>query len=71
MVAGHAISPVGSVAALVPPGDVHQVENGGQELAVSLHIYGANIAVLGSSIRRRYDLEVRRSAGSSVACVPS
>ncbi len=71
VVAGHAISPVGSVAALVPPGDVHQVENGGQELAVSLHIYGANIAVLGSSIRRRYDLEVRRSAGSSVACVPS
>lgn len=56
---GHAINPAGAVAALVPPGDIHHVENGGAELAVSLHIYGANIAVLGSSIRRRYDLEVR------------
>jgi 3-mercaptopropionate dioxygenase len=26
---------------------------------VSLHIYGADIGVLGSSIRRRYDLPVR------------
>ena len=66
--AGHTISPVGTVAALVPPGDIHHVENGGHELAVSLHIYGANIGVLGSSIRRRYNLEVRRPAGN--ACCP-
>ena len=62
--ARYIVSPVGTVAELVPPGDIHQVANGGEELAVSLHIYGANIAALGSSIRRRYDLEVRRSAGS-------
>ena len=31
-----------------------------RELAVSLHIYGADIGVLGSSIRRRYQLEVRQ-----------
>lgn len=49
----------GSVAALVPPGDIHHVANQGDDLAVSLHVYGADIGVLGSSIRRRYDLEVR------------
>ena len=60
VVTGHAINPVGSVASLIPPGDIHHVENGGNELAVSLHIYGADIRVLGSSIRRRYKLEVRQ-----------
>ena len=59
LVTGHTISPVGSVAALVPPGDIHHVENGGAEVAVSLHIYGADIGKLGSSIRRQYDLRVR------------
>lgn len=49
----------GSVAALSPPGDIHRVENPGPETAVSLHVYGADIGALGSSIRRRYDLEVR------------
>ncbi len=60
VVTGHAINPVGSVASLIPPGDIHHVENGGNQLAVSLHIYGADIRVLGSSIRRRYKLEVRQ-----------
>ncbi len=60
VVTGHAINPIGSVASLIPPGDVHHVENAGQELAVSLHVYGADISVLGSSIRRRYKLEVRQ-----------
>ncbi len=58
-VAGNHVNPAGSVATLVPPGDIHHVANGGDGLAVSLHIYGADIGVLGSSIRRRYDLEVR------------
>lgn len=48
----------GSVAALTPPGDIHQVCNPGPDLAISLHIYGANIARLGSSIRRCYNLPV-------------
>ncbi|MFN2507527.1 MAG: cysteine dioxygenase [Chthoniobacterales bacterium] len=58
-VAGHTINPAGFVAALVPPGDIHHVANHGSGLAVSLHIYGADIRKLGSSIRRRYNLEVR------------
>jgi predicted metal-dependent enzyme (double-stranded beta helix superfamily) len=62
VVTGHATNPVGSVAALVPPGDIHHVQNAGNGLAVSLHIYGADISVLGSSIRRRYNLEVRKPA---------
>lgn len=48
-----------SVATLLPPGDIHRVANGGDDLAVSLHVYGADIGALGSSIRRRYNLEVR------------
>jgi predicted metal-dependent enzyme (double-stranded beta helix superfamily) len=61
-VCGQTVNPAGSVAALVPPGDIHDVANGGDTLAVSLHVYGANIATLGSSIRRRYDLQVRPAA---------
>lgn len=56
---GTAINPIHSVAALTPPGDIHRVANRGPGLAISLHVYGADIGKLGSSIRRRYDLEVR------------
>jgi 3-mercaptopropionate dioxygenase len=49
------VNPTGSVAALTPPGDIHKVANGGDTLAISLHVYGADIRALGSSIRRRYD----------------
>ena len=66
VVTGQTISPVGAVAALVPPGDIHHVANGGDCLAVSLHIYGADIGKLGSSIRRHYDLEVRQQALAAV-----
>lgn len=58
-VTGKHVNPPGSVAVCIPPGDIHRVANDGNSLAVSLHIYGADIGVLGSSIRRRYDLEVR------------
>lgn len=53
------LNPSGTVACCIPPGDVHRVANGGDGVAVSLHIYGADIGVLGSSIRRRYEIEVR------------
>ena len=56
---GRSVNPPGSTAALTPPGDIHKVVNNGQKLAISLHIYGADIGKLGSSIRRRYDLPVR------------
>jgi predicted metal-dependent enzyme (double-stranded beta helix superfamily) len=59
---GRSINPARSVATLLPPGDIHQVANGGTGLAVSLHVYGADISVLGSSIRRRYNLPIRDAA---------
>lgn len=62
--AGMVINPQGSVTALTPPGDIHRVENRGPGAAISLHVYGADIGKLGSSIRRRYDLEIKQSAGA-------
>ena len=49
----------GTVAGFAPPGDIHRVRNSGTGIAVSLHIYGADLSRLGSSIRRVYDLPVR------------
>jgi predicted metal-dependent enzyme (double-stranded beta helix superfamily) len=56
---GQSVNPPGSVAALTPPGDIHKVVNNGDKLAISLHVYGADIGKLGSSIRRRYDHPIR------------
>ena len=50
---------VGDVAGLLPPGDIHKVSNSGTELAISLHVYGADLSRTGTSIRRRYDLPIR------------
>lgn len=49
---------VGCVEALTPPGDIHQVVNPGPQLAISLHVYGADIGKLGSSIQNRYEYEI-------------
>jgi 3-mercaptopropionate dioxygenase len=51
---------VGTVSALTPPGDVHSVINPGPELAISIHVYGADVRAVGTSIRRRYELPVRQ-----------
>ena len=59
VITSHTVNPVGSVVALVPPGDIHRVKNSGNAVAVSLHIYGADVQALGSSILRRYEQEVR------------
>ena len=48
----------GTVAGFAPPGDIHRVRNSGAGIAVSMHVYGADLARLGSSIRRVYDLPV-------------
>ena len=53
------VNRIGSTVALVPPGDIHRVKNSCDGVAVSIHVYGADVAALGSSILRRYDLEVR------------
>ena len=52
---GSAVAHVGDVSGLLPPGDIHRVHNVGDDLAVSLHVYGADLTEVGTSIRRRYD----------------
>jgi 3-mercaptopropionate dioxygenase len=49
---------VGATTALVPPGDIHVVTNPGPGEAISIHVYGADVRRLGSSIRQRYDLPI-------------
>ena len=53
------VNPIGSTVALVPPGDIHRVKNSCDGVAISLHVYGADVAALGSSILRCYKLDVR------------
>ncbi|QKG21556.1 cysteine dioxygenase family protein [Actinomadura verrucosospora] len=52
-------NPKGSVCGFAPPGDIHHVRNAGDDTAISIHVYGADISKLGSSIKRRYDNPVR------------
>jgi predicted metal-dependent enzyme (double-stranded beta helix superfamily) len=55
---GSTVSQRGDVSVLVPPDeDVHRVENCGTTLAISVHVYGADISVLGSSINREFPEE--------------
>ena len=42
----------GDVSGFAPPGDIHRVRNRGAGVAISLHVYGADISRLGSSVRR-------------------
>jgi predicted metal-dependent enzyme (double-stranded beta helix superfamily) len=52
----------GDVSGFAPPGDIHRVRNIGDGVAISLHVYGADITRLGSSVRRCYDLPVPASS---------
>jgi predicted metal-dependent enzyme (double-stranded beta helix superfamily) len=52
-------SPAGTVSGFAPPGDIHQVTNIGDRVAVSMHVYGTDITRVGSSVRRVYELPVR------------
>ncbi|MFG6197369.1 cysteine dioxygenase [Nonomuraea sp. JJY05] len=56
---GRADNRPGEVSGFAPPGDIHKVRNTSGEVGVSIHVYGANVARLGSSVRRVYDLPVR------------
>jgi len=58
---GEAVAMPGEVAGLLPPGDIHRVHNVGDTLAISLHVYGADLRRTGSSIRRRYRHPVAES----------
>ncbi len=53
------VNPPGSVSGFAPPGDIHRVRNTGGTVAISMHVYGADISRLGNSIRREYTLPVR------------
>jgi predicted metal-dependent enzyme (double-stranded beta helix superfamily) len=48
-------NPRGSVDGLTCGNDIHRVFNPGPSLAISLHVYGANIAARGSSVHTWYD----------------
>ncbi|SFD87661.1 Predicted metal-dependent enzyme of the double-stranded beta helix superfamily [Actinopolyspora alba] len=48
----------GETCGFAPPGDIHRVRNCGTGTAISLHVYGADIGELGTSVRRVYDLPV-------------
>ncbi|APY88470.1 cysteine dioxygenase [Streptomyces alfalfae] len=54
------VNPQGSVCGFAPPGDIHRVWNACGARAISIHIYGADIARLGSSVRRVYELPADR-----------
>jgi 3-mercaptopropionate dioxygenase len=56
---GRNANPVGTVSGFAPPGDIHQVTNISDAVAVSMHVYGTDITRVGSSVRRVYDLPVR------------
>jgi len=48
-------NPPGDVSGLAPPGDIHRIRNVGDEIAISLHIYGTDVSRVGSSARRYYN----------------
>ncbi|MFK0249165.1 cysteine dioxygenase [Amycolatopsis azurea] len=47
--------PTGSVSGVAPPDDIHQVHNAGGTVAITLHVYGADLGK-GTSVRRNYRL---------------
>ncbi|HEX8727230.1 MAG TPA: cysteine dioxygenase family protein [Ktedonobacterales bacterium] len=61
----------GEVSRLTPPDEnIHQVRNAGTELAISLHVYGADISVCGSSVNQCFDeLPIREDAATPHAAV--
>ena len=52
------VNPAGAVNGFAPPGDIHRVRNTGDHVAISMHVYGADISRLGNSIRREYTLPI-------------
>ncbi|GGT05086.1 hypothetical protein GCM10010271_03900 [Streptomyces kurssanovii] len=57
---GDVVSGQGEFCGFAPPGDIHRVWNPGPSTATSLHVYGADISRLGSSVRRVYALPADR-----------
>jgi len=57
--AGTGVAPRGDVMWLSPPGDIHRVSCSSPEKTISIHVYGADISLLGTSVRREYDLPIK------------
>ena len=55
------VNPAGAVCGFAPPGDIHRVRNTGDSIAISMHVYGADLSRLGTSVRREYNLLLRSS----------
>ena len=62
---GTTITYPGEVAGLLPPGDIHRVRNAADATTISLHVYGADLTLVGSSIRRTYPIELITTSGSA------
>jgi predicted metal-dependent enzyme (double-stranded beta helix superfamily) len=62
----------GSCTSLLPPAEnIHQVANDGSGRAISIHVYGADIERLGSSVNETFDhLAIRRSGELVGTAVP-
>ncbi|WP_433323113.1 cysteine dioxygenase [Spirillospora sp. CA-294931] len=45
--------PAGSVSGVAPPDDIHRVRNTGDDVAITLHVYGTDLSA-GTSVRRVY-----------------
>lgn len=58
------VSPQGTVSGFAPPGDIHEVWNGSAHKAISLHVYGADISRIGSSVRRVYEIPLAVADGT-------
>ncbi len=56
--AGYSVNAAGTTSFFVPPGDIHAVRNSSDRTVISIHVYGADVSVLGSSVRRWYELPV-------------
>ena len=58
--------PAGEAAGFAPTGrDIHAVRNPGNRIAISIHVYGADLSKVGSSILHRFDdLPIREPAGA-------
>lgn len=63
---GEACYRPGDVCVLVPPDeDIHRVTNAAQGRTISLHVYGADLRVWGSSINHTFEVEIRSDAGGT------
>ncbi|MFI9509611.1 cysteine dioxygenase [Nocardia sp. NPDC052566] len=58
VVAADVVNAAGTACGFAPPGDIHLVRNAGAGKVISIHIYGANIGKLGTSVRREYRLPI-------------